>query len=113
MGLLCVLLIAARLSGAHWHLCQDQASPILSMQGAIDPACDTATVHHDLDIDSAKNVVAKNLGGSSLDFLLLALLVAAWIVPNLRRVVVPSGYLAPAIVIPAFSRYAPSRAPPL
>lgn len=113
MGLLCALLIVVRLSGAHWHLCLDQASPVITMQAAADPACGTATTHHDFDMDSAKTAAAKTFGGSAQDLMLLALFVAAWIIQGRQRVSFSSSYSAPAFITPAFSRHAPPRAPPL
>lgn len=86
---------------------------MISLQGAVEPACETAATHHDIDFDSAKTFAAKVLSGAGQDLLLFALIFAAWIVLSLRRVVPSPGYLTPAFSTPAFSRHAPPRAPPL
>jgi hypothetical protein len=113
IALLCALLILARVGGAHWHLCTDHSSPVLSVQGAVDTACYSEQAqHHDVDLDTTKSAVAKIFKGFGLDLPLLAMLVFAWLWSSIRPVVPLPPYTTPAVIRTALLRHASPRAPP-
>ena len=113
MTLLCALLILARVGGAHWHLCTDQPDPILTVQGAVDPACETSSDHHDVDLETTKSALAKTFNGTSFDLLLIAALVCAWILAATRLTGSLPPYIAPIIDGASLFPHAAPRAPPL
>ncbi len=116
LTLLCLLLIAARISGAHWHLCFDRAEPPLSMHvGDIDQHNDAKSnvPHQDVDLKLVDDGLTKNLL-SGLDApMLLALILCLWLLPRRAQSIPRSHYRAPAFFNDPRSLHAPPRAPPL
>jgi len=115
LGLICVLLISARISGAHWHLCFDRAEPPISVHvGDIDLHLDESSGHQDTDLKLVPDAIAKTFG-NGLDLSLLFTLVALlWLLPFLQRRALPRVPSRQSVSLPLlFPLHAPPRAPPL
>jgi len=116
VGLLCVLLIGARISGAHWHLCFDHAEPPQTVHvGDIDHHGDfTSNVpHQDVDLQLVDDGLLKNLLSGVDAPTLLSLILCLWLLPRRARSVPHSHYRVPAFLNDPRPLHAPPRAPPL
>lgn len=131
---LCIALLVARISGAHWHLCFDGSEPAAMMHVAESNGHHESAVHHehgvhhednqheddrhyehgtphnDVDLNLADNGLLKLLGKNLATAMAIVALFAL-IVPARRYVPAPHR----ARYFPAFShhRIALPRAPPL
>ena len=117
IGMLCIVLLSARVGGAHLHLCFDGLEPPVSMHPADDsfdhhgPGYSVA--HHDEDISLIADAIAKS-AKPKIDIppmllaalLLLVLVIRQTRTPLLRRRAVRAT-TAPAYLLP------PLRGPPL
>lgn len=115
--MLCIVLLSARVGGAHLHLCFDGLEPPVSMHLAdesLDHHAPSSTViHHDEDISLVADAIAKS-AKPKIDIapmLLAALLVLLLVVrqtraPFIRRRAIRTA-VAPAYLLP------PLRGPPL
>ncbi len=117
IALLCVLLIGARISGAHWHLCLDRTEPPLALHvGDIDQHDDDSSSnapHQDVDLKLVDDGLIKNLL-SGLDApMLLTLILCVWLLPRRVQSVPLSHYRVPTFLNDPRSLHAPPRAPPL
>lgn len=114
LGLLCVLLIGVRISGAHWHLCFDHTEPPLALHvGDIDEH-DTVsdTLHQDTDLKLVDDGLIKSLNGGMDGAMLLALIACIWLLPLRIRLDSIPPYRAPAFSNAPRPLHAPPRAPP-
>lgn len=115
LSLLCLLLIAARISGAHWHLCFDRAEPPLSMHvGDIDQH-DTPTSnvpHQDIDLKLVDDGLIKNLLAGLDAPMLLTLILCLWLLPLRTRSIPRVQYRIPVFFNDPRPLHAPPRAPP-
>lgn len=129
--LLCVLLIGARISGAHWHLCFDQSEPPLAMHiGDIglhdrdihshddiraqhDNNVSADIPHQDIDIKLVDDGLLKNIIADLDAPLLFALALCLWLLPLRARNSFNNYYRLPAYCSDPLARHAPPRAPPL
>lgn len=110
----CVLLIAARSSGAHLHMCLDRSEPPLSMHvGDIDlHVNDGADVHQDVDLQLVDDGLTKSKNAEIDAPALIAFAMLLCLLPLLSRSTALPPYSSP--VVPRFfhSLHAPPRAPP-
>lgn len=113
LWLLCIVLLAARVSGAHWHLCNDGNEPPRAVH-AWDSAIDDKTEpgHNDTNLNLVDDGLAK-IFDKAVDMPALLAAVALFcvlVLPRRTAVLIPylSTFFPPPI--PRFS--APPRAPP-
>jgi len=115
--LLCVLLVGARISGAHWHLCLDRTEPPLAMHvgdiGLHDDGVSSDTPHQDIDLELVDDGILKNVNAELHAPMLLALIVCLWLLPLRARPILNSAYRIPLFLNDPRSLHAPPRAPPL
>jgi hypothetical protein len=115
LGLLCLLLIAARISGAHWHLCLDHTEPPATVHiGDIDLHLDESGGHQDTDLKLVPDAIGKTVG-TTIDLdLLFAVAALLWLLPLLQRRSVPRAGSRQFAILPSIlPLHAPPRAPPL
>lgn len=114
IALLCLLLIAARVSGAHWHLCFDGSEPPQTMHvGDIDLHTDhIADQHQDVDLKLVGEALAKNFGNGLDAPLLLAGFILLWLFQFPRRSSPFTHHRDISFIPDVFPRHAPPRAPP-
>lgn len=116
IALLCVLLVGARISGAHWHLCFDRTEPPLAMHiGDIDLNNENITAntpHQDIDLKLVDDGIIKFLNAELSAPVLLALIFCHWLLPLRARPVLNARYRAPVFFNDPHSLHAPPRAPP-
>lgn len=113
LGLLCVLLIGARMSGAHWHLCNDGNEPpraLHTWDGAIDDH--TEPSHSDTNLNLVDDGLSKTMD-KALDMpalpALLALFCVLVLVPRRTSRI---DYQPPFFPATPYSLSAQPRAPP-
>jgi hypothetical protein len=105
LTLLCILVVALRVSGAHLHLCLDGSEPPAAMHfdgdaglhhlGENSHAADA--VHSDRDVDLiADALIKKSDTGFDLLFLLAAFAVFLRFLPSVLRLLPPVELLLPA-----------------
>jgi hypothetical protein len=113
MVLLCLLLIAARISGAHWHLCFDGNEPPQAMHvGDLDEHNgDNTGTHHDVDLKLVGDALAKNLG-SGMDVMLITSFLLLWLFQFSARKAWRPPYRETLSLPLVFPSHAPPRAPP-
>lgn len=115
LGLICLLLIAARMSGAHWHLCFDQIEPPLTLHvGDIDThGGNNTSGHQDTDLQLVEDGLIKTLS-AGLDMpVALALILLLWLLPPRKPSMPLPGYRIPFFSSRLRPLHAPPRAPPL
>jgi len=105
LTLMCVMLLVARVDGAHWHLCFDGKEPPASLHlvdmtphhGTLPGA---SAAHHDADVALSGDVVSKSAKWSfGLDYT-PALVAVAFLLVLLHT--------AQGSSVPAYGRYAPA-----
>lgn len=113
--LLSLLLMATRISGAHWHLCFDGGEPAQAMHiGDIDlHENDGDRVHQDTDLKLVDDGFAKNLGKIFDAPLLTGFVLLLWLLPRNPRLTMIGRYLWPVYLSLVLPLHAPPRAPPL
>lgn len=114
LSLICVLLIAVRISGAHWHLCFDHNEPPLTMHvGDIDGHAGNDTGdHQDIDLKLVEDGLTKSLS-AGLDIpMILAVIALLWLLPRSRRLTPLPGYREPFFSASFRPLHASPRAPP-
>jgi hypothetical protein len=116
LALLCVLLIGARISGAHWHLCFDRTEAPLSMHiGDIDlhdGGSATDGLHQDTDLKLVDSGLIKSMSGGWSGAMLFAVFACLWLLPLRTRSVLYSRYRLPSFPNDPRPLHAPPRAPP-
>ena len=113
LTLLCVALLAGRVSGAHVHLCFDGTEPPSSFHlfdnGMHHAAPDLSALHADVDVSLAGDLLSKNKSGYDLPLLLLS---CGPLFRSRRRFAYPclpsTGFPAPPLFL-----LPPPRGPPL
>lgn len=109
--LLCVLLIAVRISGAHWHLCLDGSEPPQAMQIGEADLHPEGEGHQDVDLKLIGDALAKNLT-NGLDAPLLAAFVLLWLFQFPPRTFLFTPYRETLFFSHVLPSHAPPRAPP-
>lgn len=115
LGLLCLLLIGARISGAHWHLCYDGQEPPIEIHVG-DAALGDGNDHpgyEDADLNLVDDGITKILSAGLDMAMLFAFFVLLWRLPNHARSVPTSQYRVPLFPTDPRLLLAPPRAPPL
>lgn len=116
LGLLCLLLIAARVSGAHWHLCFDHNEPPLMVHvGDIDLHNDgnTSNSHQDTDLKLVDDGLTKSLSAGLNISMMLTLIALLGLLPLRKQSVPHPNYRVPFFSTGLRPLHAPPRAPPL
>jgi len=115
LGLLCLLLIAARMSGAHWHLCFDQIEPPLTLHVGDFATHDgnNTSSHQDMDLQLVEDGLIKTLSAGQDLPLALALFALLWLLPLRKQSMPPPGYRILFFSSRLRPLHAPPRAPPL
>lgn len=115
LGLICLLLIAARMSGAHWHLCFDQIEPPLTLHvGDIDiHGGNNTSGHQDTDLELVDDGLIKTLSAALELPLAVALIALLWLLPMRKQPAPLLDYRIPFFSFRLRPLHAPPRAPPL
>lgn len=113
LWLLCIALLAARVSGAHWHLCHDGNEPPRAVHvwdGVMDD--NTEPGHSDTNLDLVDDGLAKKFHPvTDMPALLAAAVLLCVLIPA-RRGASPPPYPIPFFPRTRYSPSAPPRAPP-
>ena len=113
LWLLCIVLLAVRVSGAHWHLCNDGNEPpraVHMWDGSMDDKIETD--HSDVNLDLVDDGLAK-LFDHAVDLPALLTVVALLCILAMTRRGAPIVYRSPNFPERAYFPSAPPRAPPL
>ncbi len=117
LGFFCVLLIGARISGAHWHLCFDRNEPPRAIHvgdiGLHDDDAASNFPHQDIDLKLVDDGLLKTLSGELTAPMLLAFILCVWLLPLRSRPIFNTHYRIPVFLNDSRSLHAPPRAPPL
>lgn len=115
LGLLCVFLIGARISCAHWHLCYDGQEPPAELHFGNPAFGDGNDVpgYEDADLVLVDDGIVETLKAGLDVTMLCTLFVVLWLSPiNVRSIPFPLNR-TPVFPDDPRSLHAPPRAPPL